>query len=280
MKFIPFSEFDYWFIRTRPLQYDVFNRDGKYVGVYSFGSDSFYLKNEDYGVKGISYIVSEEFSRFAVGRPEYLVGLPFSDGEDKSGYVDRLCGAKSIQEYISHKTNPDDTIALYRKQLEWLDGTDFYTAPASTRYHNCVEGGLFAHTKEVYNCALKLLECDNFSGVSLPSLTSAALIHDWCKIGLYEKYEANVFDNDIQQWVTQPRYRHKESNHPFGHGETSMYLGARILNIREEEALAVRWHMGKWYTPDAYNNDLEYANRVVPLVLLIQFADALAITDY
>lgn len=280
MKFIPFSEFSYWFVITRPTQYSVFNRDGKYVGIYSCSSDSFYLKNDNYNAKDIADVVSMNFNRFAFGRPEYLVGLPFSEREDKSGYVDRLCGAKAIQEYATHKTNPDETIALYRKQLEWLDGTDFFTAPASTRYHNCIEGGLFSHTKEVYNCALNLLNCDNFSGVSIPALTIAALIHDWCKIDLYEKYEANVFDENLQQWVKQTKYRHKDSGHPFGHGETSMYLGARVLNIREEEALAVRWHMGKWYTPDAYNNDLEYANRVVPLVLLIQFADALSITDY
>ena len=273
---LAFEEFRYWFVITKLHRYEVFNKSGKYVGAYS--SNRFTPLSEFVNVVDAADVESD-FKKFKT-RPEYLVGKHFDDTEGKSGYVDRICGAKSAQSYMSNRSNPDDTIRLYHEQLKWLDSTDFYIAPASTRYHNCVDGGLFTHTREVYNCALKLRECDNFSGVSLPSLTIAALIHDWCKIGLYEKYEANVFDTGLQQWVTQARYRHKDSEHPFGHGETSMYLGARVLNIREEEALAVRWHMGKWYTPDAYNNDLEFANRTCPLVLLIQFADALSITDY
>ena len=119
MKFIPFSEFSYWFVITRPTQYSVFNRDGKYVGIYSCSSDSFYLKNDNYNAKDIADVVSMNFNRFAFGRPEYLVGLPFSEREDKSGYVDRLCGAKAIQEYATHKTNPDETIALGKSKFEY-----------------------------------------------------------------------------------------------------------------------------------------------------------------
>ncbi len=35
------------------------------------------------------------------------------------------------------------------KLLEFIRKSDFYTAPASTRFHNCHEGGLLEHSLNV-----------------------------------------------------------------------------------------------------------------------------------
>ena len=42
--------------------------------------------------------------------------------------------------------------------LEWLQKTDFFLAPASTRYHNAFEGGLVKHSVNVYKALMKHFE--------------------------------------------------------------------------------------------------------------------------
>lgn len=37
------------------------------------------------------------------------------------------------------------------KLLEWLEKSDFFKAPASTRFHGSHEGGLVAHSVNVYD---------------------------------------------------------------------------------------------------------------------------------
>lgn len=37
------------------------------------------------------------------------------------------------------------------KLLAWMETTDFFTAPASTRFHAAYEGGLLDHSMNVYN---------------------------------------------------------------------------------------------------------------------------------
>lgn len=42
------------------------------------------------------------------------------------------------------------------KLLAWLESTDFFTAPASTKYHLCVEGGLCQHSLNVFHRMVSL----------------------------------------------------------------------------------------------------------------------------
>lgn len=39
--------------------------------------------------------------------------------------------------------------------LEFIRKSDFYKAPASTRFHSCHEGGLLEHSLNVYTCLSK-----------------------------------------------------------------------------------------------------------------------------
>ena len=39
--------------------------------------------------------------------------------------------------------------------LEWLKRTDFFTAPASTKYHCACEGGLVMHSVSVFNTMME-----------------------------------------------------------------------------------------------------------------------------
>lgn len=168
----------------------------------------------------------------------------------------------------------------YDSIVSWIRSTDFYDAPASTRYHESFKHGLLFHSLNVYNNMLELLKVPKFNVVDVQSAALVCLVHDWCKINLYEPYLKNVKDETTGQWYKEEAYKFGDPSHPFGHGVTSMYMAMKMFKLSEDEALAIRWHMGHWQVDDANINDLQYANENYPLVHLIQFADQLAIVNY
>lgn len=148
-------------------------------------------------------------------------------------------------------SNPyrDEFIALYtaniardgaQKLLAWLDTTDFYTAPASTKFHCACTSGLVMHSVNVY----KVLRERYFTeGDSEESYAICALLHDICKSQYYKTSTRNVKNEETGQWEKKPFYM-VEDAFPFGHGEKSVYLIERFMRLKTEEAMAVRWHMG------------------------------------
>ncbi len=186
---------------------------------------------------------------------------------------------------IKHKEAYPDSDTFLPKRLErafnWLRSTDFYKAPASTIYHGSFEGGLLIHSLEVYNNILTLRTLPQFNDCSVASAALIALVHDWCKIDLYESYEKNVKNEETGQWEKQKAFRHNQKGVPLGHGTSSMFLAQRIFNnMSIDELLAIRWHMSSWYVSDSEKNELQLANENYPLVHLLQFADQLSITQY
>ena len=125
--------------------------------------------------------------------------------------------------------------------LDWLDKkTDFFTAPASTRFHGACEGGLCMHSLNVYH-ALH----DSFftEGESEESYAICALLHDLCKANYYKLGTRNVKNEATGQWEKAPFYS-VEDLFPYGHGEKSVFLIERFMKLKVEEAVAIRWHMG------------------------------------
>ena len=124
--------------------------------------------------------------------------------------------------------------------LEWLMSTDFYTAPASTRFHAAYEGGLVEHSLNVYRIMMKKHfvegEDDPESAAICP------LLHDICKAGFYEVSFRNR-KNDAGVWEKVPYYTINDK-FPYGHGEKSVFLIERFMRLKNEEAVAIRWHMG------------------------------------
>jgi len=165
--------------------------------------------------------------------------------------------------------------------LNWLHNTDFFDAPASTIYHDAVAGGLLYHTLRVALEAAKLFETGLFPTECIEDIILLALVHDWCKIGLYESYMKNVKDDATGVWSQQIAYRTTERRvYPFGHGVSSLMMVMKFFRLNEEESLAIRWHMGEYNVADNEMNDLHYANENYPLVYMLQFADRLAVTNY
>ena len=125
--------------------------------------------------------------------------------------------------------------------LEWLQTTDFFTAPASTRYHCACPSGLVMHSVNVYEVMVEKHfdpETD-----SMESFALCALLHDVCKAQFYKISTRNVKNEKTGQWEMVPYYTIEDA-FPYGHGEKSVYLIERFVRLKPAEATAIRWHMG------------------------------------
>ncbi len=150
---------------------------------------------------------------------------------------------------INSSEYKDEFIKIYNAQikregaeklLKWLSGTDFFTAPASTRFHLACEGGLVCHSVNVYRV---LRERYFEEGDSEESFALCGLLHDICKAQFYKVSYRNAKNPQTKEWEQVPYYS-VEDAFPYGHGEKSVYLIERFLRLKPAEAVAVRWHMG------------------------------------
>ena len=80
--------------------------------------------------------------------------------------------------------------------LEFLEGvhSDFFTAPASTRFHGNMEGGLCEHSVHVYHCLKDYLSRQRVQDTynmryDDETIALVALLHDVCKINVYKKVQ-------------------------------------------------------------------------------------------
>lgn len=125
--------------------------------------------------------------------------------------------------------------------LEWLQKTDFFTAPASTKFHGACEQGLVMHSISVFKTLVEKHfepETDN-----MESFAICALLHDLCKAEFYKVSTRNVKNDETGKWEKVPYYA-VEDKFPFGHGEKSVFLIERFIRLKPAEAVAIRWHMG------------------------------------
>ena len=126
------------------------------------------------------------------------------------------------------------------KLLDWLSTTDFFKAPASTRFHGACEEGLVMHSLNVYHALM-----DRFfeEGDNPESMAVCGLLHDLCKANYYKTGSRNVKNEATGQWEKVPIFM-VEDQFPYGHGEKSVYLIERFIRLKPAEAVAIRWHMG------------------------------------
>lgn len=126
--------------------------------------------------------------------------------------------------------------------LSYLKESDFYTAPCSTKYHLCREGGLAEHSLNVFNMLFTEVAVHNLTGVSDESIAIVSLFHDLCKIGCYVKTYRWAKDKD-NQWYMEDCFIYDEQ-YPFGHGEKSAIIVSRYLDLTPYELQAINAHMG------------------------------------
>ena len=134
------------------------------------------------------------------------------------------------------------------KLLAWLQTTDFFTAPASTKYHGAHEGGLCEHSVNVFK-RLAALACSEWGNEPeycqnrMEDLAICGLLHDICKANFYKVSTRNVKNEETGAWEKQPFYQ-VDDQLPYGHGEKSVYIISGFLKLTREESMAIRWHMG------------------------------------
>lgn len=181
-------------------------------------------------------------------------------------------------------TDKEEFIGIYNdkikregadKLLDFLENkSDFFTAPASTRYHNAFEGGLLLHSLNVYKCLCSYMERERVKSdygltASDESIAVAALLHDICKVNFYRTSYRNAKNKD-GQWERVPYYEIHDTL-PYGHGEKSVYMISGFMRLTREEAMAIRWHMGF--------SGVEDKNTIGKALEKYPFAFALSVAD-
>lgn len=157
---------------------------------------------------------------------------------------------------IKNKKNKDRFLELLRsvkrdgilELIDWLESSDFFTAPASTRYHGSFPGGLLAHSLLVFEELNRVLKAYPEIEVGEDSVIIASLLHDVCKANFYTTEKRNRKDKQ-GRWESYDFYTVKEKLSYGGHGSKSVYISSVFIKLTLEEAVAINCHMG------AYDNE-------------------------
>ena len=178
----------------------------------------------------------------------------------------------------TNRENIDALIAFLRK-------SDFYTAPASTRFHSSHEGGLLEHSLNVFDCLFEKKGSSIWNAIMEKagddSIIISALLHDVCKSYYYvvEMKNKKVYSetgsksdsNGRFDWQSVPDYT-VDDKFPYGHGEKSVMMIEQFIKLKPIERYAIRWHMG-FSEPKENWNTLGEAIKAYPLVLALHSSD-------
>lgn len=155
--------------------------------------------------------------------------------------------------------------------------TDFFIAPSSTKYHDARDGGLLHHSLMVYENLIRLNNV--FEGnYNQDTLKIVGLLHDICKANFYKISLRNVkrdLPGGFSEWVKES-YIDIDDQFPLGHGEKSVILAQRYIQLNNEEIMAIRWHMmccDDLHHSYAGNIAITGASSKYPLVVLTHIAD-------
>lgn len=153
--------------------------------------------------------------------------------------------------------------------LNFMEKSDFYTAPASTRFHGAYEGGLLEHSLKVYEILKKKI-IDHEMDVPEDTIKIVALLHDICKSNFYKVDYRNA-KNERGDWEKVPYYTIDDTI-PYGHGEKSVMMITEYMKLTNEEKYAIRWHMGFTEPKEVYST-IGAAYKKYPLALMLFEAD-------
>lgn len=159
--------------------------------------------------------------------------------------------------------------------LKWLESTDFFEAPASSRFHSAEAGGLCFHSLNVYKRLLEMAEREWGEDFNKETVTICALFHDVCKCCFYKTEYRNVKDEN-GNWVKKPYYAIDDPL-PYGHGEKSVYIINGYMRLTREEALAINWHMGG-FDKRVAGGDFQFSKAYYkyPICVMTHLADVMA----
>lgn len=201
--------------------------------------------------------------------------------------------AAAIDSFLLTKKTPEEykifVIALFKDYLEraqddavWklLDylgnESDFFTAPASTRFHGAEECGLVTHSLLVLSKCLQLAPAMLGTEYDAYYLTLSSVFHDLCKVNMYDKKSRNVKNDKTGAWEAVPCYVVRGDYIAFGHGIESMLRLNKFIKMPAAWNHAIRWHMGAYDISDSDRHSYKKALAFYREVLLLHSADMLA----
>ena len=173
------------------------------------------------------------------------------------------------------------------KLLEYIRGSDFYRAPASTKYHLACPGGLLQHSLNVLDALRGLLQWNNVEKhweyhtackivdiIPDDGVIMMALLHDICKTHFYSTSTRNQKNERTGQWEKVPFYTVNDMM-PLGHGAKSAMIVKQYTTLTSQEMYAIWHHMGM---TGNYENDIAVGKSIemYPAVLALQTADMMA----
>ena len=159
------------------------------------------------------------------------------------------------------------------KLIAYIEKTDFFKAPASTKFHGNYEGGLLEHSLNVYHILKEKLSHKPYSEivqVSEETIILITLLHDLCKTNYYTVDYRNKKNAD-GVWVKEPYYTVNDTI-PYGHGEKSVMMISKFIELNMEEMYAIRWHMGFTEPKELYNT-ISIVYEKFPLALALHEED-------
>jgi hypothetical protein len=171
--------------------------------------------------------------------------------------------------------------------IKQLTSSDFFVAPASTKWHGAYEGGLCDHCLNVYFNLKRMIENKGLEEkYSETSLIIVALLHDLSKMNFYEKSVRNkkVYSNGGSKhdelgkfdWVSVPSYVIKDASDRFvfaNHGQTAEFMARKFVPLTVDESVAIINHMGGFDSGAAIDNNLSDIYNKYPLAAVLHAAD-------
>lgn len=155
--------------------------------------------------------------------------------------------------------------------LVWLKSSDFYSCPASTKYHDAFTGGLLEHSLNVYDELCRLLKAYPEIEVEEDTVILCSLMHDLCKVNFYTVEKRNR-KNEDGRWESYDAFAIKEKFCYGGHGSKSVFILQNYIKLKPVEAVAINCHMSSW-------DDNKYVGNVYeqwPFAWLLHVADEAA----
>ncbi|MCD3211798.1 HD domain-containing protein [Clostridium botulinum C/D] len=153
--------------------------------------------------------------------------------------------------------------------IQYLDETDFFVAPASTKYHGNFDGGFAEHSLNVYELFKGKNEKFDL-GLSQDTLIITSILHDICKVNFYKK-QPRWRKNDKGRWESYEGYV-CENDFPIGHGEKSVIKLMQFIKLSKEEIIIIRWHMGG-FEPKENLMDISNSYNLYPAAVALHTSD-------
>lgn len=170
-----------------------------------------------------------------------------------------------------------------------LEKSDFYYAPASSKYHGNFEGGLVAHSLYVYYNLVDLVKMKQITAIDNDSILIAALFHDISKTNYYEKtyknkkvYKENGSKRDAGgafDWEVEEGYVVKDIDNRLiygSHEQNAEYIISKYIPLTREESVAILNHMGGM-SNDSVRETAPTVYGKYPLAVLLHLADMLSV---